>query len=77
MIEKIEAYKIGDKIFDNIDDAENYKYQKLDEVKLGETVSTNGFVGFYGGIGFQGRVSIMVKYFMYKQEENRENLKLL
>jgi hypothetical protein len=56
-IKKIEAYKIYDKIFETIEEANDYKYQKIDNVKLGDIVSTNGgFKNFYGNFGLEGIV---------------------
>lgn len=56
-IKKVEAYKIYDKLFETIEEANDYKYQKLDNVKLGDIVSTNGgFKNIYGNFGLEGIV---------------------
>lgn len=55
-IQKIEAYKIGDKLFETIEEANYYKYQKIDDIQLGEIVSTNGFSTIFGNVGAEGTV---------------------
>ncbi|MCK9417607.1 hypothetical protein M0Q97_13275 [Candidatus Dojkabacteria bacterium] len=37
-IKKVEAYKISDKLFETIEEANEYKYQKLDNVELGDKI---------------------------------------
>lgn len=55
-ITKIEAYKVGDKLFETIEEANTYKYQKLDDIQLGDTVSTSGFTSIFGDFGLEGTV---------------------
>lgn len=56
-IKEIKAFKAGGELFETYEEAAEYKYAILDDVKIGDLVSLRGgFKTMFGMMGLQGRV---------------------
>ncbi len=56
-ITEIKAYKVNGLLFETLDKAERYVYEKLSQVNIGDTVSLDGgFKSVFGTFGLEGKV---------------------